>query len=51
MPHPPQLSTLVLVLTQAPPHITCIVGHPVFVHAPATQAWPAPHFIPQPPQF
>jgi hypothetical protein len=51
MPQPPQLLTSALVFTQAPPHMICMVGQPVSVQAPATQACPAPHFVPQPPQF
>jgi hypothetical protein len=38
VPHPPQLFGSLLVFTHAPPHMTCMVGHPVFVQAPATQA-------------
>jgi hypothetical protein len=50
-PQPPQLLLSVFGFTHAPPHMICIVGQPVSVHAPATQACPAAHFIPQAPQF
>jgi hypothetical protein len=31
--------------------MTCMVGQPVSVQAPATQACPAAHFVPHAPQF
>jgi hypothetical protein len=51
VPQPPQLLLSVFVFTHAPPHMTCIVGQPVSVQPPATHACPAPHFVPQAPQF
>jgi hypothetical protein len=50
LPHPPQLFGSLLVLVHAPPQDTCWVGHPVVVHAPATHASPAAHFVAQSPQ-
>jgi hypothetical protein len=49
-PHPPQLFGSLFVFVQAPPHEVCCVGQPVVVHAPATHASPAPHFVAQSPQ-
>jgi hypothetical protein len=50
VPHVPQFVTLELVSTQVPLQFTCPDGHPP-VQTPPTQVWPAPHALPQAPQF
>jgi hypothetical protein len=50
-PQLPQLLGSLFVFTQAPPQRACWVGQPTLEQAPATQASPAPHLVPQAPQF